>query len=317
MSLAIRNSTTCGKYVIRTVIPGVQLINVPDVPSMVQMVESGAVTAGIDDSTSLSYLATQNCDLLPVGNVFDPASYGFILQKSSPFATTISSELVGQREQGYLDQLHAEYYRSTLTCPNRNAVINGPQGSITGTSSLIEGLTWKHFKGLTYICAFLLGLSLVMFFARWIWTELDHKKRGQAPQAIINRYGENVMQEDFGNELHKDFTREWNPRGFLTADREFGGADGGMDGGGSHDDSGNFGQRSLPRQATNSDKEFSPPPDTEMRQRRPRERSIIVDTSLQQPPRAADVVQLSGAVDQRLERIENMVEILMDYVNRS
>eukprot|EP00189_Rhodosorus_marinus_P001290 CAMPEP_0113963010 /NCGR_PEP_ID=MMETSP0011_2-20120614/6260_1 /TAXON_ID=101924 /ORGANISM="Rhodosorus marinus" /LENGTH=561 /DNA_ID=CAMNT_0000974981 /DNA_START=304 /DNA_END=1989 /DNA_ORIENTATION=+ /assembly_acc=CAM_ASM_000156 len=117
--------------------------------------EDGAVDAIVWDSPPLRYRAFQECDKVVVGDVFQLEDYAIAVHPNRhSLRLAIDEELVTLREEGYNDDLYAEWFQGVGTCDPM--LSQDVEGSETDAVSLET--TWVLFAFQLIV----LGIAIVI-----------------------------------------------------------------------------------------------------------------------------------------------------------
>ncbi len=183
-TLTVRIGSDSERYVLRTVPNGVRVTSVRTTEEMVALVTNGTVSAAVDDQTIFDYIATSDCYVGTVGNLFYPKGNSLFVQNDSPWANVISTVILDSKsfsrsltlclvkEQRYIHDLF-EYYKELVASECAAQVAAALQSDL-------GVLGWKNFGGLLIIwgaCAILaLLIALVRFFVVRIGADRQMKK---------------------------------------------------------------------------------------------------------------------------------------------
>eukprot|EP00755_Sulcionema_specki_P023641 Sspe_Gene.79379::Locus_49772_Transcript_1_1_Confidence_1.000_Length_2906::g.79379::m.79379 len=90
--------------------PGVRAYSPPSYGEMYNLIANGSLDVGVVDSPIAEYAASRDCRIVTRGEVFEPAGYGIVLMKNSPFTPALSSAVLDLNREGVGGALYEKYF---------------------------------------------------------------------------------------------------------------------------------------------------------------------------------------------------------------
>ena len=110
--IALKEGTSSVDYVTEHITNAKRVVTFPNIENAYLEVERGAADAVVYDSPNILYYLTTNTnsDCKAVGDLFDAAQYGIILQKGSPYTEYINKALAEFKSDGTYDRIYAKWF---------------------------------------------------------------------------------------------------------------------------------------------------------------------------------------------------------------
>eukprot|EP00116_Pleurobrachia_bachei_P001564 sb/3461826/ len=109
----------------------------------------------IDEIPGINYATKGECDIVQIGETFQPFELAFGLRKNSPFKNLVDTFMLGIREQGVISELYAKYENQKASKPCNTG------NSLTMYFSSLSGVFWIIPMGM--------GAALICLFGEYVF----------------------------------------------------------------------------------------------------------------------------------------------------
>ncbi|XP_047491768.1 glutamate [NMDA] receptor subunit 1-like isoform X1 [Penaeus chinensis] len=152
----------------------------------IQAVRDGNLHAFIWESSRLEYEASQDCDLVTVGELFGRSGFGIGLRKGSPWSEKITIDILELHERGFMEKLDRSWIWND----------HSPCQDLFG-EDFSKRLGLKNLEGIFLMVAGGIFTGIILVFIEILYDRCKSKHGQAAPQN--HRRGNNDDQHDAEN----------------------------------------------------------------------------------------------------------------------